>query len=188
MIWSRSPANASCLKARLNGRDTDLVSSTVSARKVPKAYGWIEFPAWAVNIRELNDLIDSASKRAKECENYGGTIRLSDMVPNGRFSDLESKFQEFRVPYDCGGEAPGEHITWGGWWRVGCRYPVQYEVSSIGEQFVSLDDLRDVLSKYEENTPLYAALRELIKKNDNSPPVAIRDTNATYSIARPGDT
>lgn len=184
----RSPKKALRPKKRPNGCNTKLLGSTASVCEVLKAYGWIEFPSWAITICELKDLIDRLFKRAKECERHGSTIRLSDMVPNGRFSDLESKFQEFLVPYDCGGEASRDPIPWHGWWRVGYRYPVEYEVSSIEEQFVSLDDLRDVVCKHEDNTPLHTALREFIKKNDNSPPVALRDTNPKHSIGRLNDT
>jgi hypothetical protein len=105
MILRCSNIIALRLSKRLNSCDARLARNE-SNSKAPKVYGWIEFPAWALRIRELQDPIGNASKQAKECEHYGSTIRLSDMVPNGRFSNLESKFQNCLVPFDCGGEHP----------------------------------------------------------------------------------
>lgn len=179
---SRINAIISGLNIRLNTSDANLLRNATGSRE-PLIYGWIEYPAWAARIPDLQDLIEKASKQAKEYEHYGNTIRISDMVPNGRFDNLESILQACLIPFDCGGEDPIDHTPWAGWWRAGYRYPVTYQVSVAGGQLVALDVLRDVLHKYDENTPLSAALREFLNENDKSPPVALREIAATKSIA-----
>lgn len=188
MMLIRSSDNMLERKRRCIGAHSKLAANTVSVSEAPKTYGWIEFPVWVMKIGELAKLLECVFRQVKDCERLESTIRLFDNLPNGRFTELESAFEKWLVPYDCGGEGLYDRIPWNGWWRIGCRHPVHYEVSSTEEQFIVLDDLRDLLRKHEENSPLYAALSKLVKKNDSSPPVPLRHTGPSHSTTCPATT
>ncbi|MBS1212103.1 MAG: hypothetical protein H6R26_719, partial [Proteobacteria bacterium] len=109
----------SYIESRLHLKKFASLRKKVEHATTPRAYAWIEFPAWAADMPRLVEPVTAVCKSAKECEHYSGTIRVSDIVQNGRFSDLEQLFQEVSVPYDCGGDEPRCRSLWNGWWRKG---------------------------------------------------------------------
>ena len=143
--------------------------------EIPTVFGWIEFPVWATELHKLRSIIENARQQVKECEQNGRTIRLYDIVSNGRFSNLESAFQSHFVPFDCGGEDPFDHTPWAGWWRPGYRYLVVYEITSSGEELMPLNELRSLVNSYNDDSPLCRALIKLITKHDPSPPTMLAD-------------
>ena len=151
--------------------------TTESSGGLRFVYGWIEFPAWAAQLSQLKSAIESACRLAREFERHGGTIRLGDKCPNGRYSGLESIFRTHLVPFDCGGEDPIDSTPWEGWWRPGYRRLVITELASSGEKFVPIGDLQAVIQEHHGDA-LRDALRVLITRHECVPPTTLRESQA----------
>lgn len=166
------------LRSKLSSSSTAPITQQHSSHTLisnVNVFGWIEFPVWATELPELKELIRSAYKQAKEHEWNDSVIRLDDIIENGRYSKLESAFQIHFVPFDCGGKDPVDGASWAGWWRPGHRYPMRYEISSAGEEFLALDDLRSLMENNYSDIELRKALRDLVAKHDHSPPTKLSE-------------